>query len=74
MAWIIDRYENGFAVLEDSDTQEILEIKRSELPKGAREGHVLKIEEGRYLLDLEETAARKQRILEKFSRLKFKKK
>jgi len=74
MPWIIDRYEEGFAILEDSETREILEISRKEMPKGAREGHVLKIENGQYCLDLDETARRKQMILEKFSKLKFKKK
>jgi len=74
MPWIIDRYEEGFAILENSETSEILEVSRKEMPKGAREGHVLKIENGQYCLDLEETANRRQRIQEKFSKLRFKKK
>ena len=74
MPWIIDRCEEGFAILEDSETQEILEINRKDLPKGAREGQALKIENGQYLVDLEETARRKQMILEKFNKLRFKKK
>jgi len=74
MPWILDRYEEDFAILEDNKTREILEISRKEMPKGAREGHVLRIENGQYCLDLEETAKRKQMIQEKFSKLKFKKK
>ena len=74
MPWIIDRYEEGFVILEDSETREILEISRKEMPKGAKEGHVLKIENGQYCLDLDETAKRKRMIQEKFSKLKFKKK
>ena len=74
MPWIIDRYEEGIAILEDSETREILEISRKEMPKGAREGHVLKIEDGQYCLDLEGTARRKEMIKEKFSKLRFKKK
>ena len=66
---IIDRFEGDYAVIEtDSDNINIL---RSELPKGAKEGDcILKSEDGlRYIIDKEGTAARRKRIEEKMNRL-----
>ena len=72
MAWVIDRFEEGFGVLENTETQEILNIPKAELPKGSREGAVLKKVGDHFEKDPEGTAARKKLIQEKFSRLKFK--
>ena len=73
MSWIIDRFEGDFAVLENVDSQNILEVRRSELPRGVKEGQVIRIVDGRYFIDLQGTAKRRERIKEKFERLKFKK-
>lgn len=73
MPWVIDRFEEGFAVLEDTDSLESLDLPRSQLPTAAQEGHTLKMEDGCYVIDYEDTEARRKRIQEKFSRLKFKK-
>jgi len=70
--WVIDRIEEGIAVLENTATQEVLELPRKELPKGCREGYVLKKEGDCFVRDPEGTEARKKLIQEKFSRLKFK--
>ena len=47
---IIDRFENGFAVVEDGESGEIFDIPVSNLPAGAREGSVLKRTESGYIL------------------------
>jgi hypothetical protein len=82
MRWVIDRFEEGIAVLEGVDGPQspdgpdaplTVERPRRELPKGAREGHVLTddgVGGGPLRLDREETAARAARIRERFERLK----
>jgi len=72
MPWVIDRIEEGIAVLENTETQETLELAKNVLPKGCREGHVLKKEGDGFIRDPEGTAARVAMIQEKFNRLKFK--
>ena len=52
---IIDRFEGRFAVLDTGEG--MINILRAEIPKGAREGDVLKL-----TIDTDNTAARKKRI------------
>ena len=67
--WIIDRIEEGLAVLEYGFDSIICPI--TNLPEGVREGSVLIKDGMNFLLDAsEETAARSHRIREKFERLK----
>ncbi|MCL2398251.1 MAG: DUF3006 domain-containing protein [Defluviitaleaceae bacterium] len=70
MALVIDRFEEGLAVLEDTETFECIECPVANLPKGAREGDVLTKSGEGYLLDPKETEARILRIKEKMKRLK----
>ncbi len=52
---IIDRFEGGLAVVETDSG--MMHIPLSDLPKGAKEGDVLRIS-----IDEEETSGRKERI------------
>ena len=61
MKYSLDRFENGFAVLEN-DNREFINIEKSLLPDKAREGSVLIMENGAWRIDLEEEKARKERI------------
>jgi hypothetical protein len=70
MHWIIDRFEENFALLENPETLEIKECPRAELPAGAKEGDVLTEDGGALRLDGDETTARAARIKERFNRLK----
>jgi len=73
MQWVIDRIEDGVAVLENTETDETLELPKKSLPKGAKEGQVLTddgVSGGALRIDKEETAARAARIRERFERLK----
>ena len=70
MRWIIDRFEEGFALLEDPETMETKEFPRTELPEGTREGDILIEEEGVFNLDRGETEKRAKNIRERFNRLK----
>ena len=68
MTYIIDRFEAGIAVLECQATNEIIEVPKSDLPKSAREGHVLVKDGDVYAIDREATQKRRddlKRRLEK---------
>lgn len=73
---VIDRFEGDWAVLLVGDRQKKLPVPRARLPRGAREGHWLKVDlddEGklqRAAIDAEETARARQRIAEKLDRLR----
>lgn len=56
MKWIIDRIENNIAVCELKNG-EMLDVKISALPKGIKEGDVIKLS-----VDETETNERKERI------------
>lgn len=63
MRLIVDRIEEGLAVLEKEDMTRI-HINLSELPEGAKEGSVLSYDGTIYILDTEEEERRRKRILE----------
>lgn len=72
---VIDRFEDGFAVLLVGDEERNLDVPRKALPRGAREGHWLQVEiEGERLvsaaIDKEETARVRQRVRERLARLR----
>ena len=72
---VIDRFEGDQAVLLVGDAERQLVVLRRTLPKGAKEGHWLRVEiDGAALLsatiDEEETARARQRIAEKLERLR----
>jgi len=70
MRWIIDRFEENVAILENPETLEIKERPRADLPTGVKEGDVLIDDGGVLRLDYAETEARATRIRERFNRLK----
>jgi Protein of unknown function (DUF3006) len=72
---VIDRFEEGLAVLLIGEEARRLVVPRKDLPRGAKAGHWLQVEmEGERLLsaviDEEETARAKQRIAEKLESLR----
>ena len=71
MKLIVDRIEEGIAVLEKEDLTHI-HINLSELPEGTKEGSVLSFDGTTYVLDSDEEERRRQRILEMQNRI-FKK-
>ena len=68
---IIDRFEDGFAVIEITD--EFVSVPKDELPRGAKEGDVLVCVDGVWTVDEEATKQRKNAIQSRFDRLKRKK-
>ncbi|MBE6806588.1 MAG: DUF3006 domain-containing protein [Ruminococcaceae bacterium] len=57
----VDRIVGDVAVLVGEDTS--LSVAMSLLPTGVKEGSVLRVEDGSYVLDSVEEEARRQRIL-----------
>ena len=61
MTYVIDRIEDGIAVLEYIDNRkEVLQIPKSSLPKGAREGHVLQKNGDTFTISQEATQKRRE--------------
>lgn len=58
--YIIDRFEGDFAVVEFGD--EMVNIKRSQLPDNAKVGDVLIRCDERFVIDTQQTVARRSEI------------
>ena len=58
--YIIDRFEGDFAVVEHDD--EMLNIKRTDLPENVKSGDVLIQRDERFVIDDEQTAERRREI------------
>lgn len=65
---IVDRIEGAFAVCE-MDDKSMQNIALSELPAGIKEGDVLAVDNGTYLIDTKQTKERTERIAQKMNRL-----
>lgn len=65
---IIDRFEGDWAVLEIRKGN-FIRIERSQLPVQCREGDVLVRQNGHYIIDLQETEERRQRLQKKMENL-----
>lgn len=59
--YIIDRFEGETAVCETVD-EETVAIDKASLPENAREGMVIRQENGGYIADEQETKSRQERI------------
>ena len=73
MTYVIDRIEDGIAVLECMETNEIIELPRKELPKGCREGLMLTKDGDSYTIDHEATKKRKENMQSRLEKLLKKK-
>ena len=70
--WVVDRFVDGNVVLENIVTLEAIALPKTGLPKGAKPGDTLFMQDEKWLFDHDETKARKRRIQERFSRIKEK--
>ncbi len=64
----IDRFEDDKAICED-ETREMHTLDRCLLPNDASEGDIVFLENGKWLMDTEKTAASRKRIRNKMNRL-----
>lgn len=67
--WVVDRFEENFAICENRRTKEKREIEIEKLPKSIKEGSVLKFKDNKYELDLEEEKNIEKRIEEKMKNI-----
>ena len=64
---VIDRFENGYAVLANENGSVI--VPRSELPSEAAEGDVVLLRGGRYVTDRKATEKKRKQVRERLQRL-----
>lgn len=58
----VDRFEENFAVCENLETGNFLNIPISDLPKDIKEGSIIKYENGKYILDKKLEDIKKQEV------------
>lgn len=58
----VDRFEGNFAVCENRQTGEFINIPLANLPENVQEGSILKFENGKYILDIEATQKEREEI------------
>lgn len=67
--YTIDRFEGDIAVCEDRNNNKMIEIMKENLPEGAKEGSIIKYENGKYILDLGKDKEIANRIKKKMDKL-----
>jgi len=67
--YTLDRFEGDFAVCEDRQTRQMINIKKDKLPDGVEEGSVLKYKNGKFELDKEKQEEIEDRIKKKMDNL-----
>ncbi len=71
MEYTVDRIESGIAVLEGIENGDVISIELSCI-EGAKEGDIVRFDDGVYTVLVDETAQLKLSIRERFDRLKNK--
>lgn len=66
----VDRIEEDIVVLENIENKEIIEISKSELDFDVVDGNILKLVDGKFVLDQELEVSRKESLRERLNRLK----
>ena len=66
---VIDRFEGDFAVCEDRENEEMVNIEISKLPQNIKEGDVIKSKNNKYELDEEKRKEIEERINNKINNL-----
>lgn len=72
MKYSIDRIEDNIAVLENIETNEIIEVDISLLPNNIKETNIVIYENDEYELDKNTEETRKKDLLSRFDKLKKK--
>lgn len=64
---VIDRFEGDIAIIEDGES--IINIPKNQLPFNAKDGDILILSDGKYLIDEVATDNRKKELENRFSKL-----
>ena len=67
--WVVDRFEENFAICENRETKELRKIELEKLPKNLKEGNILKLKNNQFDLDKEEEEKIAKRIQEKMNNI-----
>lgn len=67
--YTIDRFEGDYAVCEDRINKKMINIKKDELPKDAKEGNILQYKNGKYEINIDEQKDVQERIKQKMNNL-----
>lgn len=70
MKYAIDHIEEKIAILEDINTKEKKEVSLNLLPQEIHDGDIVTLIDDKYELDITEEKNRRERIMNKFNRLK----
>ena len=65
----LDRFEGDFAVCENRNTKEMIDIPINKMPKDAKEGVILKTENDKYIIDYQATRTAKDETKELMDKL-----
>lgn len=68
--YTLDRFEDDFAILENRNTKKMTDIPISNIPSNAKEGDILKLSNGSYVIDYKETNIVSDRIRDKMDNLR----
>ena len=68
----VDRFEDEFAVLENRNTRKNINISIFKLPNNLKEGDILTVSNGNFILNNEETQSLQKDIQSRFDKLKKK--
>lgn len=66
----VDRFENNFVVLEDRQTENLINVSINKLPSNIKEGDLLSFQNGNFILDKEQTNKLQNDIQSRFNKLK----
>ncbi len=65
----VDRFEENYVVLENRNTNEIINVNKNELPEGIDAGDILDKINGKYIIDRNKTEEVSNRISDKMNNL-----
>lgn len=65
----VDRFEGDVVILENRKTQEMINLKKEELPEGLKTGDIIKKINGKFYIDIVETEKIEKRIENKIKDL-----
>ena len=67
--YVIDRFEGDLAVCEEQNTKKMININKSKLPAGIKEGSILIFKDQKYILDESKQKEVEERIKSKMNNL-----
>lgn len=67
--YTVDRFEGNYAVLENRQTKEMVNIEKDKLPQNISEGNILKYQNGNYTIDNDLQKEVEERIRQKMNDL-----